>query len=126
MKLTAENLEKVILECLFKPNEDTTNYVLGEGVRVKMGFHPERLKANEGNILSMLKDLPDEFLASKGGGYTFLNACMTRDNDQWGEQQDVDKLITIGMAVKKVSFTMPREMWDVLPGGMPYFTVKDN
>lgn len=127
MELTTENIELVIKDCLFKNGEDTTEHVIGEGVMTKMGFHPGRLKAHEENIFSMLKGLPEEFMATKGGGYTFLNACVTKDGDQWtGDHSSVDKLIVLGSAIKRMSFLMPRDMWDALPGGMPYLVVKDN
>lgn len=126
MELSVTNIEKVILECLFKEGENTTPHVIGIGVQAKMGFHPERLKANEENILSMLLQLPDAFMASRGGGYTFLNACETKDGEQWtGMHTEVDKLVILGAAIGRVVFTMPREMWSALPGRMPYFTVKD-
>jgi hypothetical protein len=36
----------------------------------------------------------------------------------------MDQLFTLGIAIEKVSFQLPREMWNVLPGGMPYLVVK--
>jgi hypothetical protein len=126
MKLTSENVEKVILESLFVSGEDVSTAVIGEGCRYKIGFHPERLKANETNIYEMLLCLPDEFMKSKGGGWSMLNACIDRNRVQWADLHDtVDRLITLGSAVGKVSFMLPREMWTALPGGMPYFVVND-
>jgi hypothetical protein len=127
MKLTVENLEAVILDCLFKEGEDTSTHVIGNGVMTKMGFNPERLKANESNILNMLKCLPDEFMKSKGGGWSFLNACVDREGVQWtGMHSTVDKLLVLGTAINKVIYPMPRELWTALPGGVPYFVVTDN
>lgn len=127
MKLSTENLENVIIKCLFNEGEDTSIAVRGEGVHIKIGFHPERIKQQRENIKSMLLDLPEQFMATKGGGYTFLNACDNKEGVQWtGMHSEVDKLVALGQAADLVYFTMPREMWDVLPGGMPYFTVKDN
>lgn len=37
----------------------------------------------------------------------------------------IDQLLAMGIASKKAAFLMPREMWSMLPGGMPYFVVKD-
>jgi hypothetical protein len=31
----------------------------------------------------------------------------------------------LGMAVKKTVCLMPREMWKIFPGGMPYYMVKE-
>lgn len=124
MKLNSENLERVILDCLFKEGEDTTNHVLGEGVMVRIGYHPERLKANDDNIKSMLSCLPDSFMKSKGGGMSFLNALETKDGEQWTDlHETIDKLLSIGRASGQITMLMPREMWSALPGGMPYFAV---
>jgi hypothetical protein len=126
MNLTAENVENVIMSCLFKDGEDTTDHVKGEAVKIKIGYHPVRLKENEGNIKSMLSELPDNFKKSGGGGWSFLNACETANGEQWtGLHDTVDKLISIGIASGQVAFLMPREMWEMLPGGMPYFIVND-
>lgn len=126
MELSSENIEKVIRVCLYRNGEEILNPVLSHGVIMKIGFHPDRIKQNTDNILSMLKCLPDDFMVSKGGGTSFLNACQNRDGVQWADLHDtVDKLVVLGLACKKLSFTMPREMWHILPGTMPYLTVID-
>jgi len=126
MILSSENVEKVILSCLFKDGEDTSNHIAGIGVKTKIGFHPERLKQNTENIIDMLLMLPDDFKQSKGGGMTFLNACIDNNGDQWtGDHSMVDRLFVLGNAIGKAEFLMPREMWEILPGGMPYFYIKD-
>ena len=123
MKLTVENVHKVVLDCLFKDDEPKESFKVGEGVMHKLGFHPDRLAAHEADIISMLDELPDEFKESFGGGWSFLNACMTKDGVQWGEHHDIDELIILGNAIGMVKFTLPKEMWSVLPGGMPYFSI---
>lgn len=126
MQLTAVNVKNVLLECLFNDGEDTTQHVIGEGIKNTVGFHPDRLKDNTENIISMLSELPNQFKQSGGGGWTFLNACNTKDGIQWADlHQSIDELIILGNAIGKVSFQFPREMWKNLPGGMPYFIVKD-
>ena len=121
MKLTTENVETVLVDCLFKDGEDTSKAVIGVGVVNHFGFHPERLEFHRQDIKEMLECLPDEFRADKGGGWSFLNGCMTREGEQWGEQMAVDKLMILGLATKQVSFMLPREMWNILPGSVPYF-----
>jgi hypothetical protein len=124
-KLNYKNVNELFLSLLFTDGEDRTNYVLGEGAMLKCGFHPMRLNEFENDIADMLLQLPDEFMQSKGGGMSFLNACMDKDGEQWGEHNTIDQLLAMGIASKKASFLMPREMWSMLPGGMPYFVVKD-
>ena len=37
----------------------------------------------------------------------------------------MEALITLGIAAGLVNFLLPREMWKMMPGGMPYLFVKD-
>lgn len=124
MELTAENVNSVFLECMFEQGESTENHVLGQGVITNVGFHPERLIKNENNISEMLNQLPDEFKKELGGGMSFLNMCNDKYGNQWSDlHATMDQLVTLGISLNKVSFLMPREMWSILPGGMPYIVV---
>lgn len=124
MKLTASNLDNVFRDCLFKDGEDTSNPAVGQGIMHDFGFNRERLDSHAETIQSMLNELPDDFQEGKGGGMSFLNACMTRDGHQWGEHSNMEQLFAIGIASGKVKLLLPREMWGALPGGMPYYSVK--
>ena len=121
--LTAENVETIFRDCLFRDGEDTSQAKIVEGVVSKFGFHPTRLETHKSEIAEMLDGLPDEFRADKGGGWSFLNARMTKSGDQWGEHRNIEQLLTLGIATEQAKMLMPREMWNVLPGGMPYFAV---
>lgn len=121
--LNSENVLTLFSYVLFKDEEDKKNYVVGEGVRLKCGFHPERIKEKEPEIINLLSQLPDEFFKTKGGGWTFLNACTTKDGELWGQHESVDQLLALGTAIKKVSWLMPRDQWHMFPGGMPYLVV---
>jgi hypothetical protein len=125
MKLTAKNVEEVFKDCLFYDLEDTSNAVLVDGVTGKFGFNPDRLKEHEKNITSLLNGLPKEFKRDSGGGWSFLNACNDKDGNQWtGLHLIMEQLVVLGIATKKVEFTLPKDMWSILPGGMPYFTIE--
>jgi hypothetical protein len=123
MKLTAENVSNVFKYCLFNEGEDSTNHVVGEAVKMKVGFHPERLSSHKEQIEKMLNQLPDTFKANSGGGCSFLEACVTADGYHWGEHANIDELLSLGNAIGKASFLMPRDMWHIFPGGMPYFVI---
>lgn len=128
MELTAENVCAVFKDCLFKDEEvvdgkPVLEPVMVEGVRGVFGFHPKRLEVHKESITELLMQLPEQFQKDKGGGWTFLNACMTKDDCQWGEQKNVEQLLVLGLATNKVAYSMPRDMWHVLPGGMPYFFI---
>jgi len=124
MNLTAEKVNSTFLSCLFKEGENTETHIIGEGVMKKVEFNPERLKEKESVIIEMLNDLPDSFKATGGGGMSFLNMCQDKEDNQWtGFHQTMDELVCLGNAIGKLSFLMPKEMWSILPGGMPYLVV---
>jgi len=119
-----ERVNAIFMDCLFKEGEDTSNHVKAEGITQNVGFHPDRLESHKAEIEEMLDELPDEFKESSGGGMSFLNACNDKHGNQWtGLHQRMDQLFQLGTAISKVKCLMPREMWSVLPGGMPYYAV---
>lgn len=123
--LTADRVNSTFIDCLFKDGEDTSNYIAAEGITLTVGFHPDRLEKHRHEIHDMLSELPDEFKTSGGGGYTFLNACLDRHGNQWtGMHQTQEHLVQLGIAIGEVEYCLPREAWMALPGGMPYFMVK--
>ncbi len=124
MKLTSENVEMVFMACLFKNGEPTENHIAASGVMIKIGFSPERIEENKETISQMLDELPDSFKKSGGGGMSFLDMCEDKSGEQWtGLHTTVDMLVCLGLAANKISYTLPREFWEALPGGMPYITV---
>jgi hypothetical protein len=125
-ELNAENVHKTFMDCLFKEGEPTENHIVAQGVMLKVGFHPDRLKEKEQAIAEILSGLSSDFKKSGGGGMTFLNMCNDANGVQWADlHQTMDELVCLGIASKKLSFVMPREMWDMLPGGMPYVVVSE-
>lgn len=123
-KLTGSKVDTIFLDCLFKEEEDKTNYCEAEGIMNTVGFHPDRLETHKEEIIELLQELPDEFQKSKGGGWSFLNACNDKHGNQWtGLHQTVEQLLLLGIAIGKVKFQLPREVWSALPGGMPYLVV---
>jgi hypothetical protein len=124
MKLTAENVKNTFLNCLYKECECTEKHVKVEGVMLKIGFNPIRLKENEQHIIDMLNELPDSFKKNGGGGMSFLNMCYDKYDEQWtGIHKNVDELVCLGLAIGKLSYLTPKDTWSVLPGGMPYLLV---
>ena len=119
-----ELVDKIFRDCLFNDDEDKTNYVRADGIKVAVGFHPQRLESHKVEILEMLALLPTEFSDPKTGGWTFLNACNDKYGNQWTSlHQRMDQLFMLGLAIKHVVCLLPRAMWPALPGGMPYYQV---
>jgi hypothetical protein len=131
LTLTAENVSQTVKDCLYADEDvkrmgrDATlaKAIMAEGVVSKFGFDPSKVEANKARIVELLSQLDDNFHQDKGGGHTFLNACMDRNGEQWAEHTNVDQLICLGLAIGKVKFCLPRDAWGALPGGMPYFVV---
>lgn len=124
MKLTAENVKTIFLDCLYRGKELTVDCVRVDGIMNVFGFIPGRLKKHRDEIYEILKQLPEGFQKESGGGMTFLNACSDKEGNMWtGLHTTMEQLMTLGMAIDKVKYCMPRDMWMALPGGMPYFVV---
>lgn len=125
--LNAERVEQIFLTCLFKPDEDHSKYVPAPGITSNVGFHPGRIEEHKTEIAAMLDELPDEFKESGGGGWSFLEACNDRHGNQWtGLHQRMEQLFQLGLATGKAECQLPREIWDTLPGGMPYYVVNND
>jgi len=128
--INPELVENTFLSCLFKEDEldesgnPKTEPIIVEGIQDKIGFNAERILENENQIIDWLKELPIEFRKTGGGGWSFLNACNDKDGNQWtGFHKIMDQLFMLGQAIKKVSYQMPRDMWEILPSGMPYIII---
>jgi len=136
MELTSNNVNSIITDCLFDKDEnegmtdeemiksDACNHV--QGIMASFSFNRERLESHREEIRSMLMQLPTEFTESGGGGWSFLNACNRKDGTQWtGMQYMMEGLFIMGIGLGLCKFLMPREMWNIFPGGMPYIVVLD-
>jgi hypothetical protein len=124
--LTAERVERVFLESLFKdpvPEDVMDKAVVVKGIMMKVGFDPERLEQHRAEIEEMLGELPDSFKPQGGGGMSFLNACDDKHGHQWGEHRNMEQLFMLGMGIGKVKLLTARNLWAVFPGGMPYYLV---
>jgi hypothetical protein len=120
----AERVEAILKDCLYREDEidgaPPEDAVIAEGVMAKYAFHPQRLESHKAEIAALCNELPDEFQKSKGGGWSFLNLCQTKAGVQWGEHRNCEQLVVLAVATKQGSYPMPRDMWSMLPGSMPY------
>lgn len=123
MELTSKNVHIILIDCFFESKEDVTDPVMVEGVMRNLGLNRARLISHKKEILSMLKELPENFQKDIGGGWSFLNACVRKDGVQWGGQESVDELLCLGLGINAIEYCLPRDVWNVLPGGMPYFSI---
>jgi hypothetical protein len=126
--LTAKAVSELFYDCLFTKEEaenvtPATEIIRVEGITDQFGFHPGRLESHRDEVRALLAELPDNFQEDKGGGWSFLQACMTKDGDQWGEHIHIQELLTMAIGLNLAKWQFPRSMWKVLPGCMPYVVV---
>lgn len=128
MKISAAIVEQMLKDSLYRSEEipadgkPPADAVVVEGLVRNFGFHPVRLRAKRAALVELIREIHPNFLSVSeggGGGWTFLNLPFDRDNGQWGEQINAESLLVrcVGNGLARM---WPREMWDVLPGGVPY------
>lgn len=123
-RLHPEVVMNLFVACLDDDDGQTTDQVMVEGIVMRAMFDRERLESHRQQIAELLAELPEEYHATTGGGWTFLNMCNDRHGNLWtGEHAIMERLVMLGIATDQVSFLMPRDMWPSLPGGMPYIVV---
>lgn len=116
-KLSAETVSKLYRECSGAGGKVA-------GIVLEFDFDPAKIEAHKEQIRGMLEELPDEFRADRGGGWSFLNACQDRRGEQWtGFHMVMDELVCLGIAAGLADWLM-KDMAAALPGGLPYFVVK--
>jgi hypothetical protein len=123
--LTADRVNSVFMDCLFKADEDDTNQIVAEGIIHNVGLHAGRIEEHREEIHDMLAELPDAFRASNGPGESFPLLCYDRHGNLWtGFHIIMEQLVQLGIAIGEVEYTLPREDWKDFPGGMPHLTVQ--
>lgn len=122
--LNSKVVMDIFMDCMFRETpQPGTKFIGIEGIHDKIGFDPEKISLHKEEILDMLKYLPNDFNEDSGEGQSLLKAPFTKDDIQWGEQIDADRLMMLGMAIGKVKYLLPRNLWFILPGGVPYYCI---
>jgi len=127
MTLTAEAVNELVTKCLYQEDEIDSEVggapkdaIVVEGIVRTFGFHPERVQEAKSEIRAFVRELPDEFLTTGGGGMSFLQLCKDKHGHQWAEHGTMEGLVAIAIAANIGNYCVPREMWSVFPGGVPY------
>ena len=127
--LTTESVLALYEYCLFNDDNDTGEHVRAEGIQYTSGFHPVRIVESKNKILDLLHELPIQFQpidSGGGGGWSFGGACHDKNGNHWtGEHQIMDLLVMLGVGAGVAQWLLAREMWGILPGGLPYFGVTE-
>lgn len=117
MELTIQNVDNVVLDCLDRTLKDNT--VVCKGIVKDYGFNKEKLELHYDDICSMLEQLPEQFKE----GANFLEAYERKDGTPWGCHVRMEALFCLGMGIGKVECLLPRELWDKVSFGVPYYRV---
>jgi hypothetical protein len=128
MDLTATNVQAVFFDCLFSDEAAATTPrtemiergVKAEGVNLRVCFDPEQLKAREADIHSLLDQLPPAF----ADGMTFLEMPLDAHGTHWAEHPTCDQLLALGLAIGRLAYCLPRELWSALPESLPYVQLR--
>jgi hypothetical protein len=128
--IDSTEVETALFYCLYEDDElegkdgefsALKDSVQVEGVTTKFGFHPQRLEEQREKVKTWLMALPVTFRKDNGGGGSFLQACMQENGVQWGEHMHIEQLFALGMGLGLVKCILPRPLWRILPGQMPYY-----
>lgn len=132
MKDIAERIQAIMQDCLYNDKEcaelslsphghiPPPDSVVVDGIVRSFAFHPGRLQKNKEKIAEILREMPANFQQKTGGGWSFLNLCMDKNGDLWGQHPNMEELVVLGIATKQAAYCLPKELWNALPGGMPY------
>jgi hypothetical protein len=137
-ELTDKNINEIFKDCLFVQGElagDTRDEqlesakklgVFVSGVTTDFALHKERLESYRQDIVSMIKELHDNFKKSGGGGWSFLNLCETKTGKQWTDyHRTMEEFCVLALGLDLANWLMPKEFWSRLPGQMPYIVFDD-
>ena len=128
--IDSHRIYDIFTDCLFKLDElkdgkvkDQSQLVEAEGLLSFFGFHKDRLSGYRDEVIEALEQLPDEFHKNDGGGWSFLNMCKTKDEQFWGEHQNMEQLLALAIGLDLAGYCSPRKSWTSLPNGMPFIWI---
>ena len=127
-KLDAKKVNEIFMDCLFKEHPACgTTFIPVKGITMNVGLQASKVEEHSGEIKELLDELPDNFKENSGGGWSFLEACVDKEGNQWGEHNNMQELLMLGIASGWAGYLVSsRELWSAFPGGVPYFMIFDN
>lgn len=129
----ASRVQELFSDCLYEeselppggPEESGPSLpqdaIVVDGITMKFGLDPKKVQSNKAKIESLIDEIvPESFYEDAGGGMSFLSLCNTKTGDQWAEHPTMQEFFVLAAAIGRARFCMPRGLWGLLPGGMPY------
>ena len=122
MKLDSKRVQELLIDSL-EPRIDPDHTIITQGVVHSYGFNADKIAKNKQEIIELLNELPDVFFEDSGGGMSFIQACMDKHGNHWGEHHSMEELFCLGVGINRVRELLPRELSIALPGGVPYYII---
>ena len=120
--INAKRVEEILIDCLIKDSDHINckrlpknKVVVVKGIVNNYGFHKERLESYREEVRSLLNNLSPDIKE----GISFLNICMDKENNQWGEHRDCENLVCLAIGLEIIRYVLPKEAWFLLPGNVP-------
>ena len=128
MYLSAKNVKKVFLGCMYKrgisDTEDIPNgSIVVEGINSNVVFDPEMVNANKEDIRDFISQIMDDFSSVKDKGSSFINLPFNKDKKRWGDDVDAEQLMILCIAAGYMKYLTPSSEWINHPGGKPVLFV---
>lgn len=121
--LSAERVHEIWAEC-WAGEESEGEIIEVDAIEATVRLKKGSLDQYKAEIAAMLDELPAEFRADGGGGWSFVQGAIDKHGRQWAEQMTVLKLFVLGMATGKVTyFADNRELWKAFYAGVPYYVI---
>lgn len=118
---TVNRIHDLIIYCLFEDGESRTNAVMVDGISSTFGFHPGRLEESRSEISEIVRTtISNDFFEGHGGSTSFLSLPISNNGNIWGQQKDAEALLVMSIAIGIARILVPRDIWHVFPGEMPY------
>ena len=113
IELTKDNVYNIFYDCLINNNEEC-DYKEVEVISSIFRFNKDKLKQYKNDIFNLIEQLPD-----MESGIAFMNLYLKKDSTKWGSLVDAEYLLALGLATENLVYFLPKEMWPMLPFGMP-------
>lgn len=124
IKDKAELVHTIFVRCLATDLIPEDEQIKVEGLVHNFSFHKASLEECGPEVLRILEEMHDTFKLGSGDGWSFLLLPFDKYGNHWCEHNTAEKLVVLGIGLDLVSYLIPRDMWDVLPGGVPYIQLK--
>lgn len=119
----AEKVHEITEYCLAEADFSVDDSIVANGLVNNFAFSTSKLKERKQDVIEILAEMHPNFRRDIGGGWTFLNLPMDKNDHHWCEQPTAEKLVALGIGLGLVKYSFPRELWNNLPGGVPYIVI---